>query len=77
MATKGITSFKQVVRYEAIRKVWNAHFLTIERLLVNYNYFKLFFEKERIIDEKVLLECLSLLKLIMIKGMKIFIGKLF
>ena len=76
MTTKGITSFKQAVRYEAIRKVWKSHSLTIERLLVNYNNFKWFFEKERIIDEKVLLEFLSLLKINNEKGYEDFCRKI-
>ena len=76
MTTKGINSFKQAVRYEAIRKVWKSHSLTIERLLVNYKNFKWFFEKEKIIDEKVLLEFLSLLKINNDKGYEDFCKKI-
>ena len=76
MTTKGINSFKQAVRYEAIRKVWKSHSLTIERLLVNYKNFKWFFEKDRIIDEKVLLEFLSLLKINNDKGYEDFCKKI-
>ena len=76
MMTKGFTSFKQAVRYEAITKVWKVHSLIIERLLVNYNNFKWFFEKGKTINEKVLLEFLSLLKLNNNKGYEDFCKKI-
>ena len=76
MMTKGFSSFKQAVRYEAITKVWKVHSLIIERLLVNYNNFKWFFEKGKTMNEKVLLEFLSLLKLNNNKGYEDFCKKI-
>ena len=76
MMTKGFSSFKQAVRYEAITKVWKVHSLIIERLLVNYNNFKWFFEKGKTMNEKVLLEFLSLLKLNNNKGHEDFCKKI-
>ena len=76
MITKGVTSFKQAVRYEALTKVWKTHSLIIERLLVNYINFKWFFEKQNNIDEKVLMEFLSLLKLNNNKGHEDFCKKI-
>ena len=61
--TKGVSSFKQAVKYEAITKVWKVHSLIIEKLLVNYQNFKWFLEKDKIISEKVFMELISLLKL--------------
>ena len=61
--TKGISSFKQAVKYEAITKVWKNHSLIIEKLLVNYTKFKWFLERENYINENVFLELISLLKL--------------
>ena len=43
--TKGVSSFKQAVKYEAITKVWKVHSLIIEKLLVNYQNFKWFLVK--------------------------------
>ena len=40
ITTKGVSSFKQAVKYEAINKVWKVHSLIIEKLLVNYKNFK-------------------------------------
>ena len=61
--TKGVSSFKQAVKYEAITKVWKVHSLIIEKLLVNYQNFKWFLEKDKMINEKVFMELISLLKL--------------
>ena len=61
--TKGVSSLKQAVKYEAITKVWKVHSLIIEKLLVNYQKFKWFLEKEKIISENVFMELISLLKL--------------
>ena len=63
MILKGVTSFKQAVKYEAITKVWKTHSLIIEKLLVNYQNCKWFLEREKIINENVFMELLSLLKL--------------
>ena len=63
MILKGVSSFKQAVKYEAITKVWKTHSLIIEKLLVNYQSCKWFLEREKIINEKVFMELLSLLKL--------------
>ena len=61
--SKGVSSFKQAVKYEAISKVWKVHSLIIEKLLVNYTKFKWFLEREKYINENVFLELISLLKL--------------
>ena len=61
--TKGVSSLKQAVKYEAITKVWKVHSLIVEKLLVNYQKFKWFLEKEKIISENVFMELISLLKL--------------
>ena len=74
--TKGISSFKQAVKYEAITKVWKNHSLIIERLLVNYKNFKWFLEKDKIMNEKVLMEFLSLLKMNNKKGHEEFCRKI-
>ena len=63
MILKGVTSFKQAVKYEAITKVWKTHSLIIEKLLVNYQNCKWFLEREKILNENVFMELLSLLKL--------------
>ena len=63
ITTKGVSSFKQAVKYEAITKVWKVHSLIIEKLLVNYQNFKWFLEKDKMISEKVFMELISLLKL--------------
>ena len=63
MLLKGNSLFKQAVKYEAITRVWKTNSLIIEKLLVNYQNCKWFLEREKIINENVFMELLSLLKL--------------
>ena len=63
MLLKGISSFKQTVKYVAKTKVWITNSLIIEKLLVKYQNCKWFLERENFLNENVYMELLSLLKL--------------
>ena len=73
-----IPSFKHACKFKAYYELWKHHSMIIENLLVNYDKFKWFFEKQKFISEEVFsefLECKKLEK--KIKGELSFANKVF
>ena len=58
-----IPSFRQACKFKAYSELWKYDSLLIEKLLVNYNEFKWFFEKEKYIKEEVFNEFLECKKM--------------
>ena len=56
-------SFRQACKFKAYFELWKYHSMMIEKLLVNYNKFKWFFEKEKFITKEVFNEFLVCKKL--------------
>ena len=76
---KGINpSFKQACKFKAIAELWKYHSMIIEKLLVNYDKFKWFLEKEKFMREEVFTEFIECKKLESeIKGEITFAKKVF
>lgn len=58
-----ISSFRQACKFKAYSELWKYHSMIIEKLLVNYNEFKWFYEKEKYMKEEVFNEFLECKKL--------------
>ena len=58
-----IPSFRQACKFKAYTELWKYHSMLIEKLLVNYNVFKWFFEKEKLMTEEVFNEFLECKKM--------------
>ena len=58
-----ISSFRQACKFKAYSELWKYHSMVIEKLLVNYNEFKWFYEKDKYMKEEVFNEFLECKKL--------------
>ena len=58
-----IASFRQACKFKAYAELWKDHSMIIEKLLVNYNVFKWFYEKEKLMTEEVFYEFLECKKM--------------
>ena len=73
-----IPSFRHACKFKAYSELWKYHSMIIEKLLVNYNEFKWFFEKNKYISEEVFNEFLEIKKIEEeIKGEISFANKVF
>ena len=55
--------FKQAIKWEGIRQLWQNHSITLEKLLKNYKGYKWFLEKEEYITEQTLKEFMRLIEI--------------
>ena len=58
-----LSSFRQACKFKAYLELWKYHSMVIEKLLVNYEEFKWFYEKEKLMKEEVFNEFLECKKL--------------
>lgn len=58
-----LSSFRQACKFKAYLELWKYHSMIIEKLLVNYEEFKWFYEKEKLMKEEVFNEFLECAKL--------------
>ena len=58
-----LSSFRQACKFKAYLELWKYHSMIIEKLLVNYEEFKWFYEKEKYMKEEVFNEFLECKKL--------------
>jgi hypothetical protein len=58
-----LSSFRQACKFKAYLELWKYHSMIIEKLLVNYEEFKWFYEKEKLMKEEVFNEFLECKKL--------------
>lgn len=58
-----LSSFRQACKFKAYLELWKYHSMIIEKLLVNYEEFKWFYEKEKFMKEEVFNEFLECKKL--------------